>query len=322
MALRCAVVSLMTFVLVTPGATQAQRVTGTVRDSMSGVPIGGVVIWLGDARDSVLARSIGNEAGAFTVTRPRTTTRAHLVRIGYRPREMALSGADSTLDLRLERIPALLATVKASGRRVCPGDRATNEGFELWEQARAALLASIVAREVHPPRIRLISYERTREPIFNRVKKEESSIKEIVVDRSYVAARPAWAFAYEGYMREERGGDRTYYAPDNETLLDPSFAGTHCLQAARDDRSHPDQIGIAFEPVHDGGRDTLVDVRGVLWLDRKTPSLKVLEFWYTGLEPEARNSGGEITFRVMPNGAPLIKRWTIRTVTLAVDAGE
>ena len=322
MALRRAVVSLVVIALASASAAQAQRLAGKVRDSITGVPIGGVVVWLADSRDSLLSRSIGNEAGVFSVARPPSAKRLHLVRIGFRPRDVSLGAADSAIDLRLEAIPALLASISASGHRVCPGDRAANEGFELWEQARAALLASVVAREVHPPRIRLIAYERTREPVFNRLKKEESSIKELVVDRSYVAARPAWAFAYEGYMREEQGGDRVYYAPDNETLLDPSFAGTHCLQAARDDRSHPDQIGIAFEPVREGDRDTLVDVRGVLWLDRKSPALKVLEFWYTGLEPEARNSGGEITFRMMPNGAPMIERWTIRTVTLAMDANE
>ena len=308
--------------LVIAGEARAQRVNGTVRDSATGAPIGGVVVWLGDARDSLLARTFGNEAGAFSIARRPSATRLHLVRIGFRPRELTLSGADTTLDVRLAAIPALLATISASGQRVCPGDRASSEGFELWEQARSALLAGVVAREVHPPRIRLISFERTREPVFNRVTKEESSVKEIVVERSYVAARPAWVFAYEGYMREEHGGERTYYAPDNETLLDPSFAGTHCLQAQRDERSHPDQVGIAFEPVHDGGRDTLVDVRGVLWLDRKTPALRVLEFQYTGLEPDARNSGGEVIFRVMPNGAPMIERWTIRTIMLAMESDD
>jgi hypothetical protein len=123
-------------------------------------------------------------------------------------------------------------------------------------------------------------------------------------------------------MREEGAGDRVYYAPDDETLLDPSFAGTHCLQIARSDRRHPDQVGIAFEPVDDHERDTLVDVSGVLWLDRKTPALRSLEFRYTNLEAEARESGGEIFFRIMPNGALMIERWMIRTALIAVDVGS
>jgi hypothetical protein len=290
-----------------------------VRDSISDAPVGGAVVWLSDSTGASVARSIADASGSFSVVRARDATRMHVVRIGYRPQDMPVPSADAgAVVIRLEAIPAFLSAVEASDRRMCPGDRSSLKGFELWEQARPALLASVVAREAHPPRIRLISFARTREPIFNKVKDEETSMKEMLVERSYVAARPAWAFAYQGYMRED-GGDRVFYAPDNETLLDPSFAGTHCLQVARDDRHHPDQVGIAFEPVEDSERDTLVDVSGVLWLDRKTPALASLEFRYTNLEPEARESGGEIFFRVMPNGASMIERWMIHTTLLAVE---
>ena len=300
-------------------SASAQRLSGVVRDSTTGAPILGAVVWASDSIGGTLARTIGDEAGRFSLLRPRGSTRLHIVRIGFRPRELALPVADTMLVVRLEAFPALLAAVSASSNRTCPGDHDGSHGFELWEQARAALLASVVAREAHPPRVRLISYTRTRDPVLNRVSHEETSMKEIVVERSYVAARPAWAFAYEGYMREEGAGGRTYYAPDNETLLDPSFAGTHCLQMTRGDRHHADQVGIEFEPVHDSDRDTLVDVRGVLWLDRTKPALRSLEFHYTGLEPDARDSGGEITFQLMPNGASMIAHWTIRTEIIATD---
>jgi hypothetical protein len=297
----------------------AQRVSGVVRDSISDMPVGGAVVWLSDSTGASVARSIGDQSGAFTVLRALGATRIHVVRIGYRPHDAPLPSAESGILIRLEAIPAFLTAVEASNRRMCPGDAASLKGFELWEQARAALLASVVAREAHPPRIRLISFARTRDPVLDKVKDEQTTVKEMLVERSYVAAQPAWAFAYRGYMREESAGERVYYAPDNETLLDPSFAGTHCLQMARNDRHHPDQVGIAFEPVDDPERDTLVDVSGVLWLDRKTPALKSLEFRYTNLEPDARESGGEIFFRVMPNGASMIERWMIHTALLAVD---
>ncbi len=297
----------------------AQRVTGTVRDSISDAPVVGAVVWLTDSTGTSLARTIGDASGSFNMLRSRGATRLHVVRIGYRPRDLSLAGADTANVIKLEAIPAFLAAVTATDRRMCPGDPGSLAGFDLWEQARAALLASVVSRETHPPRVRLISFSRTRDPVFDKVKQEETHMKEMLVERSYVAARPAWAFAYQGYMREEGAGDRVYYAPDNETLLDPSFAGTHCLQMARNDRRHPDQVGIAFEPVDDEERDTLVDVSGVLWLDRKTPALRSLEFRYTNLEPEARESGGEIIFRIMPNGASMIERWMIRTSVISVD---
>jgi hypothetical protein len=290
-----------------------------VRDSITDTPVGGAVVWLSDSAGAPLARTIVDASGSFNLLRTREATRLHVVRIGYRPHDVPMPSTATAVVIRLEAIPAFLAAVEASDRRMCPGDRNSVKGFELWEQARAALLASVVSRETHPPRIRLIAFSRTRDPVFNKVKHEETNTKEMLVDRSYVAARPAWAFAYQGYMREEGVGDRIFYAPDNETLLDPSFAGTHCLQMARNDRHHPDQVGIAFEPTDDPERDTLVDVSGVLWLDRKTPALRSLEFRYTNLEPEARESGGEIFFRNMPNGASMIERWVIHTALLAVE---
>ncbi|MEO5818682.1 MAG: carboxypeptidase-like regulatory domain-containing protein [Gemmatimonadaceae bacterium] len=319
MTLRRTLVLALVLVVSAAADAPAQRVTGIVRDSITDTPVSGAVVWLSDSTGASVARSIADASGSFSVIHARGAMRMHVVRIGYRPHDAPLPTVDAGVVIRLEAIPAFLTAVEASDRRMCPGDRGSVKGFELWEQARAALLASVVSREAHPPRIRLISFTRTRDPVFNKVRKEETSMKELLVERSYVAARPAWAFAYQGYMREEGAGDRVYYAPDNETLLDPSFAGTHCLQMARNDRRHPDQVGIAFEPVDDSGRDTLVDVSGVLWLDRKTPALRSLEFRYTNLEPEARESGGEIFFRVMPNGASMIERWLIRTTLIAVD---
>jgi Carboxypeptidase regulatory-like domain len=315
---RAAVLALL-LVLSGAASAPAQRLTGVVRDSTTGAPVSGAVVSVGDSAGATIARTIGDETGSFAVLWPHGATSIHVIRIGYHPRDVPLRSSDSSVTVRLGAIPAFLSAVIASSRRVCPGDRSSSQGFELWEQARAALLASVVARETHPPRIRLISFARTREPMLDRLKHEETSMKELTVERSYVAARPAWAFAYEGYMREERGGDRTFYAPDNETLLDPSFAGTHCLQVVRGDREHADQVGIAFEPTNDSDRDTLVDVRGVLWIDRAKPALRSLEFRYTGLEPDARESGGEIIFRLMPNGASMIERWTIHTTIVAMD---
>ena len=118
-----------------------------------------------DSIGGTLARTIGDEAGRFSLLRPRGSTRLHIVRIGFRPRELALPVADTMLVVRLEAFPALLAAVSASSNRTCPGDHDGSHGFELWEQARAALLASVVAREAHPPRVRLISYTRTRDPV-------------------------------------------------------------------------------------------------------------------------------------------------------------
>ena len=295
----------------------AQRVRGSVTDSATGEKISGTVVTLTDSAGAFLARSIADADGKFAVLRLVGTARMHVVRIGYRPKDVVV-GADSILDVRMQQVASVLATVASSGRRVCPTDGHAG-AIDLWEQARAGLLASVVAREANPARIRLRVTERTFEPIRRRTVRDSFDTKDVTVDRSFIAARPAWAFAEQGYMREVRGGDREYFAPDEAVMLDPSFAGTHCLHTIEGKGPRAEEVGIAFEPVREGGRDTLVDVTGVLWLARRGLELRSLEFNYTNLENEAKDAGGHIFFTATPTGVPMIERWVIRTPILAYD---
>jgi hypothetical protein len=301
----------------------AQRVRGTLKDSTTSEPVSGAVVTTTDSAGTFLSRSVSGEGGRFDVYRLRGASKIHIVRIGYRPRDVQLPSADTdSLDVRLSAIPSLLAGVTASSSRICPGQKNGGAALALWEQARAGLLASVVARETRPPHVRLRAFWRTFEPIRKRLIDDSVVIKDIRVERSYVAARPAWAFAAEGYMRENFDGSRDYFAPDDAVLLDPSFAETHCLRVVAGDGAHPSQIGIGFDPVPSADRDTLVDVTGVLWLDEKKPSLLAFEFHYTNLESYARDSGGEIHFALMPNGAPMIDRWKIHSAIIATDEDQ
>lgn len=299
------------------GVANAQRVRGTVTDSATAERVAGAVITLSDSAGAFLSRSIAGAEGKFSVPRLAATRRMRVVRIGYHPTDLVI-GNDTVVDVRMQPVPSILGAVEASGRRVCPGD--PSGGLELWEQARAGLLASVVAREATPPRIRLRLTERTFEPIRHGIIRDSSIVKDAIGDKSFVAARPAWAFAESGYLREHPGGERDYFAPDEAVLLDPSFAGTHCVHAIDGKGPRADQVGIAFEPVKDPARDTLVDIAGVLWLSRRGLTLRSLEFRYTNLEHEVRNAGGEVFFAPMPNGVSLIERWTIHSPILAVDA--
>lgn len=303
-------------------AAQAQRVRGIVRDSASAQPIPGAVAWVADSAGGFLARSVGGPDGRFDVPRLVGSTTLHVLRIGFHPAVIQIRGLspDSVLDVRLGSFVLALDAVASSRRRVCPGDKGTSDALDLWEQARAALMAGVVARDANAPELSLRSFTRTYEPTRNQLQEQIVRSKDLTGDRSYVAARPPWAFAAEGYMREEHGGERTYYAPDDAVLLDSSFAETHCLHVVPGERGHAEDIGIGFDPVNERGRDTLVDVRGVLWIDSARHELRSLEFQYTGLEQPARTSGGDIEFEVMPNGAPMITRWFIRSAVLAVEA--
>ena len=135
--------------------------------------------------------------------------------------------------------------------------------------------------------------------------------------RPFVASASAAEFARTGYMTEDASG-RTFFAPDADVLLDESFATSHCFHLTPDDAAHVGQIGLAFTPAP--GRDTLVDVRGVIWIDRAAPALRSLDFLYTSLEPPAmnRNAGGHIEFVTAPNGISFIERWVLRLVAMEI----
>lgn len=304
---------------IAPARAHAQRVRGTLTDSSTHDPVSGAVVSVLDSAGQFVSRTIADDRGRFTAALLRGARSLHIVRIGYRPVDAPLTG-DSTMDFHLAPIASRLATMTASEGRICPGKPGASEALEVWEQARDGLLASVVARESNPPRLRIRTYWRTRDPVRKAIESDSSRIRDLVADRSYVAARPAWAFEADGYMREHLGGERDYFAPDEAVLLDPSFAATHCMRLADADAAHDNQIGIHFEPADIRSRDTVVDLAGTLWLDRRTPSLRSFEFEYTNLEPRAHGSGGSLTFETMPNGVPMVVRWNIHSAILAIDA--
>jgi hypothetical protein len=173
---------------------------------------------------------------------------------------------------------------------------------------------------LNAPRIEMMSHVRDREPVRKRIMEESRETKTIVGDKPYVAARPASAFAEDGYMIEEPSGARDYFAPDEDVLLHESFVATHCLRVVEGKAEHAGDVGIGFEPADIDGRDTLVDIKGVLWLDRAATALRSLEFEYTGLEPAATGSGGQVMFQTMPTGTAMISKWTIAFTMIAFDA--
>jgi len=299
----------------------AQRVRGTLTDSSTREPITGAVVTISDSTGRFLARGIAGADGRFDVPRFPASKQIHVVRIGYRPIDATVPAADELLDLRMRAIASQLATVTTSGRRVCPGDDANSQALQLWEQARSGFLAAVVARDGHPPNVRLRYFRIERDPMVRHVVDDTVWVKTIVGDQPFVAARSASAFASEGYMRERAGGDRDYYAPDEAVLLDEAFAASHCLRVIAADPAHVGEVGIGFEPVTPE-RDSLVEIRGTVWLDGKTLDLRTLDFDYTNLEHVKDGSGGSISFQSMPSGVPMIVRWTIHSPIIATDESE
>lgn len=299
----------------------AQRVRGTLTDSSTREPVTGAVVTIADSTGRFLARGVAGADGRFDVPRFPSSKQIHVVRIGYRPIDASVPASDEVLDLRMRAIASQLATVTTSGRRVCPGDDANSQALQLWEQARSGFLAAVVARDARPPNLRLRYFRVERDPMLRRVVDDTVWVKTIVGDQPFIAARSATAFATEGYMHERAGGDRDYYAPDEAVLLDEAFAASHCLRVIAADPGHVGEVGIGFEPVTPE-RDSLVEVRGTVWLNGKTLDLRTLDFDYTNLEHVKDGSGGSIIFQSMPSGVPMIVRWTIHSPIIATDESE
>jgi hypothetical protein len=307
-----------------PGALTAQRpVTGVVRDSATGAAVpGAVVLGLGAAGDTV-ARALTTERGVFRLDAPRAVARLQALRIGYRPRAIALDAArpeDTAWEIGLARLPTLLERVQVTAAARCRGRPDRAEAWALLEQARAALLAMIVARETDPATVTRLAYTRTFDQGGTRIARQhvrrDSSAD---ATTSFNASRSAADFVRDGF-RTLRGAEEVLYGPDAEVLLDDGFARGYCFHLAAPDPARPLEAGVAFSPAR--SRRGRVDIEGTLWIDTVSRSVTDIEFRYRGLDRDAERAGagGRVQFREMPGGVVFIARWWLRTLGPAPDA--
>jgi len=159
--------------------------------------------------------------------------------------------------------------------------------------------------------MRTLTYENVLSPTDEVVRHQTRVVRVGQTMRPFASATAASSLARSGYLLAD-STSRVFGAPDAEVLLDESFAGTHCFRLVRDSAFHPGQAGLGFAPAL--GRDTLVDVTGVIWIDERVPQIRSLEFLYTSLEPAAMaiQPGGYVEFRTMGNGVAFIERWHLR----------
>lgn len=295
------------------GRLHAQLVEGTVRAAVTGRPISGAVVVGLDSAGVARGRSLTDERGWFRL-QAAGARRVRVTRIGFTPVEQDLA-ARGALAIEMRPIPATLTTVRVTGRAVCPGGEGREGVVAAWEQARAALLSAVVAREQRDAAVSLIGYERRLDGAGRRVVSETREVRRARSSRPYVAAASAATLASAGYMLEQ-DGERTFLAPDADVLLDPAFAETHCFAVVAD-RGRPGEVGLRFTPARE--RPRFVDIEGTLWMRRSPAALRALDFRYTGLERAAERigAGGSLEFATLPNGAVIISRWSIRMPVLA-----
>jgi hypothetical protein len=298
----------------------AQRIQGSIRDSVSLRPISGAVVALVDSLGKALTRGTTDERGHYALVATPEARQLRVVRIGFRPQITAISRG-MPADISLVPIPFLLAEQRVISTASCPSRNDRAAAFSLLEHVRAGLLATVVARSQNTAKMVRLLFERRLEGSDNRVMSQVVRRRSGTVSAApFGAARSAAAFVHDGF-REDSAGAQTFYGPDAETLIDEEFAAGYCFHVKDSDRARPHQVGLGFAAA--GHRDGRIDLAGTLWVDTLARVLRELEFSYVGLDSRtsALRPGGNIAFEELPDGMVLAVRWSLRLVSGRLETG-
>ncbi|HWH49981.1 MAG TPA: carboxypeptidase regulatory-like domain-containing protein [Gemmatimonadaceae bacterium] len=309
------------FVAAWPAASPAQAIAGRVSDE-GGQPVAGVLIQLLDSASVSVGRALSNQRGEYLIRAPSLGSfRLRTLRIGYRPTTAALfvvTGRERLIhDVMIEGLPISLDTIRVVGTTTChiTSDTALDI-YEIWEQARAALTATRLTETSGGITVTTVAYER----VFEGNSQHVTAARSLV--RTNLAKQP-WASAgVEGLRRTgyvfQDGDSTTYLAPGLDVLLSDAFLEDHCFSITESSDAH--LIGVAFRPAR---VTSVADIKGTLWLDRKSAELRTLEFGYTHLPAaQAAASGGTMDFARMRDGTWVIDRWGIRMPVLRTERWE
>jgi hypothetical protein len=304
-------------------SVRAQGVHGLVHDSASHQPIPGAVVMVLDSAGTTLVRNITDETGAYRLALAGTSARlVRVVRIGFQPRDVRMpppAGGDVSLDINMLRAPTMLAGVRVEGESHCPRRSDRDAALGLWEQARAGLLTTVVARESRRAAIRRFVFERAIDRISDRVTSFHVQTDSADnADRSFNSARSAGDFIKWGFASDSAKVE-SLFGPDGDVLLDEAFASAYCFRVAAPSKSRPSQVGLGFAPAD--SRMHRVDIEGTLWIDTAARVLTDIEFRYVGLpgHTDHFSPGGKVSFRQMTNGVVLIDQWYLRGVAMEYD---
>ena len=295
-----------------PRTVDAQQMHGVVVGP-EGAPIPGVVVMLLDSASSVAARALTDAAGAYRLRASAAGRyRVRTLRIGFRATTSEVlelrAGDDVSRPISLVGIPLGLDTIhvvgQASSCRIA-GDT-TLLTYAVLEQVRAALAAAQITAQTRSVSTTSVLYDRVLQGTSRRIRSQSTRLQADVASQPWRSAPPAQLHR-DGYVVTD-GDSTTYFAPGLESLLSATFLDDHCFQIAQS--SDSTRLGIAFSPT---SRRHVTDIRGTLWVDRKTSELRSMEFGYTHLPSEQSDaSGGELEFARIRDGAWVISRWTIR----------
>lgn len=300
----------------------AQVVRGSVVDSATSRPIGDFTVQLIDSAGASVAAALAQPGGRFTLRAPAAGTyRLRVLRIGFRRTQTTpfAIGTGETVQrtVAMPQVSVALTGIRVLGAQRCEGLPDGGDALAtVWEEARKAVEAVRLTGNEQRLRMRVRDYTHDLSLRGNVTSNEESHEREGISARPY-ASPDAASMARTGYVRPE--GDGTmYYAPDADVLLSDSFVSAHCFHLQRDAVTGDSLIGIAFEPVR---RRPPPDIRGVLYLDRRSAELRELRYSYTSLPAaaERHDFGGRVAFQRVPGGAWIIREWVVRGPVFVVQ---
>jgi len=309
----------LTMALSWPTLLGGQSVSGVVLESEQGSPLPGTFVVLLDEEGTERARALTTQAGTYRLGVPGPGS--------YRVRVQRIGVADVTTDLFFigdrdaisRQILVQLAPVRLADLVV---DIETDSQcgmleedalalFRVWEEARKALEATFWTGQQTYYRFDALLSRRDLDRRGDQIGETELESIRVYGRHPFRSAR-ADDLAYGGWVRATGTGGVKFHAPDAEVLLSESFISRHCYRLQHETIAGRRRIGVQFEPMP--GR-RLPDISGVLWIDLETAELLALDFHYEVLNVpfDTEQLGGHVEFDRLPDGAWIVRRWTIRT---------
>jgi hypothetical protein len=317
-----------------------------------GAPLADVLV-AAVARDSTVATARSTLLGIYQLRGlPPGRYELRFSRIGSQPatRSPVQVGDETTRveDVVLDPLPVRLAGVDVRDRPVCNvNERDATVLVQMWNRARATVPpdhpeSRVATFEAHVLRIEgradATGYYAPDTVGSSVVVLDSLRGRESIVD-SLIGRTPAETLETIGFVHRNARGVVVDEVPGLQALLSEAFVRRHCFRGATPSSTHPELIGIAFTPSE--RREALVDVAGILWLDRSSLEPRRVEFDYTNVaagrytlcDAEAQASadrmcldfdesganrfgiGGDADFRRLPTGDWAMVRWTSRAIS-------
>lgn len=295
------------------GAQEPQVTIRLVQED-SGVPVAGAIVTALQGAH-LAARRLTNSVGVAVVALAPGRYRFRVDRIGktaWTSEMVVISGERPVLTLRVPATPIVLPDLVGTGKEVCrleSGSGGEGAAFAIWEEARKALLASVIARSL-PDRYRQTLFTRRLSP-DGSVLTTSTTSQEGVTARPFLARDPD-RLVTEGYVRPNANGGYAWFGPDEEVLLSEGFLGSHCFRGEGGAGGRRELVGLAFRPLPDR---TVPDITGVIWVERETGMLREVVFSYLNLPERVdfSGAGGRVVFERKDSGLWYVGTWSIRT---------